>query len=203
MLKVSTVSSLGRKIVLIAAAFLFLGGLSAEARPRHAHSVRHGAPAAEPCFFFCSETEEIVRTRNKRAARVKLPEQTWSATQSQSLSQPATSSRSQDTVVGSRPAGCPSRWCGCQASIEVFGKIIPFLNRAANWLAFTHVSHASASPEMAAVRGRNHVVILKRQISATRWVVKDGNWGGKTHIRETDLSGYTVVDPHSGKLAMN
>ena len=34
-------------------------------------------------------------------------------------------------VVGGRPPGCPHRYCGCGASICIFGKIIPSLNLAA------------------------------------------------------------------------
>ena len=41
-----------------------------------------------------------------------------------------------EQVVGGRPAGCPRSFCGCGASIRVFGRIVPGLNLASNWLRF-------------------------------------------------------------------
>lgn len=39
-------------------------------------------------------------------------------------------------VVGGRPAGYPSSFCGGGASLRVFGRILPGLNLASNWLRF-------------------------------------------------------------------
>lgn len=201
--------SIARSVVIAAATITVLGTMSAEARPRH-HGVRHAKPAVEvatePCFLFCAQSQEVSRPSKLHGrTRIQRSEPTWPASSSQ-LSSEEASKRSKDTVVGGRPAGCPTQWCGCQASIELFGRILPMLNRAAAWLAFPHVAQSSAAPDMAAVRGRNHVVVLKQHVSGGRWVVKDGNWGGKAHIREIDLSsgGYTVVDPRGGeRIAMN
>lgn len=207
-LRVGAFLSVARSVVIAAAAVAALGTVSAEARPRH-HGIRHAKPAvevvAEPCFLFCTQPPEANRpSKLKGRARMQRPEPTWPVS-SQGSSEEA-SKRSKDTVVGGRPAGCPKQWCGCQASIELFSRILPALNRAAAWLAFPHVAQSAAEPDMAAVRGRNHVVVLKQHVSGGRWVVKDGNWGGKAHIREIDLTsgGYTVVDPRGGgRIAMN
>lgn len=200
-LKFRTILSLACKSLTVVAALLFVGDLSAHARPRHAHSHSTQAKQSiEPCLFLCSQPEKPALKSSRRAAT--SPEQSNYAPLQAAAA--GASSQTKDTVVGDRPAGCPSRWCGCQASLELFGRIIPALNKAATWLkTFPHVALASASPEMAAVRGHNHVVVLKQHVAGDRWVVKDGNWGGRTHIRETSLSGYTVVDPRGGKLAMN
>jgi hypothetical protein len=99
-------------------------------------------------------------------------------------------------VIGGRPAGCPFKFCGCGASIEVFGRIIPRYNLAANWLRdFPRVSHASASANMVAGNS-SHVFVLKEHRHDDVWVVKDFNSGGhRTRLHEKRLSGYIVVDP--------
>lgn len=95
-------------------------------------------------------------------------------------------------VIGGRPAGCPSRFCGCGASLEVFGRIIPALNLAANWLRFPRVSPA---PGMVAAR-RGHVFVLRQHIAGNTWLVHDSNSGGrKTRIHPRSLAGFTVVNP--------
>src|SRR5262245_24820843 len=37
-------------------------------------------------------------------------------------------------VVNRRPQGCPRAFCGCEASLYLFGKIRPELNLASNWV---------------------------------------------------------------------
>ena len=202
-LKVRTVLSFACKAVAVAVAFLILGAVAAEARPRHAHA--HAArtkQAAEECFFLCAQPEVGPTHKAGKRAAVAQTEQSGFV-QSQSSAAEATSHASKDTVVGGRPAGCPHRWCGCQASIEIFGKIIPYLNLASNWLrAFPHVSRSAGAPGMAAARP-GHVVVLMQHKEGNRWVIKDGNYAGATHVREADISSYTIVDPRGGKLAMN
>lgn len=98
-------------------------------------------------------------------------------------------------VVGSRPAGCPNRFCGCEASLYKFGRIIPGLNLASNWRRFPRTAPASG---MAAVRS-GHVMILQQHIAGDVWLVHDGNSGGHvTREHARSLAGYTVVDPSSG-----
>ena len=41
------------------------------------------------------------------------------------------------TVVGGRPSGCPHAYCGCEASLYLFGHIRTDLNRA---FSFNHRS---------------------------------------------------------------
>jgi len=40
---------------------------------------------------------------------------------------------SDERIVNDRPSGCPSAFCGCEASLYKFGCIIPALNLASNW----------------------------------------------------------------------
>lgn len=96
-------------------------------------------------------------------------------------------------VIGGRPAGCPSRFCGCGASLHLFGRIIPALNLAANWLRFPR---AAPAPKMAAAR-RGHVFVLERHIAGNTWLVFDANSGGRrTRIHPRSIAGYTIVNPH-------
>lgn len=98
-------------------------------------------------------------------------------------------------IVGGRPAGCPRRYCGCGASLHIFGRIIPRLNLAANWLRFPRVAPA---PGMVAAR-RGHVFVLKRHIHGRVWLVWDANSGrGKTRVHPRSIAGFTIVDPMAG-----
>lgn len=98
-----------------------------------------------------------------------------------------------ERVVGGRPAGCPNAFCGCEASLYKFGRIIPGLNLASNWRRFPRTSPA---PGMAAVRS-GHVMILEAQVGGNVWTVHDGNSGGHlTREHARSLAGYTIVDPN-------
>lgn len=95
-------------------------------------------------------------------------------------------------IVASRPAICPRRWCGCGASLHLFGKVIPRLNLAANWLQFPR---AAPAPDMAAAR-RGHVFVLKQHIQGNTWLVYDANsGGGKARMHARSIAGFTVVNP--------
>jgi hypothetical protein len=95
-------------------------------------------------------------------------------------------------VIGGRPAGCPHRYCGCGASLHLFGRIIPRLNLAANWLRFPR---ADPAHNMAAAR-RGHVFVLKRHLHGNVWLVFDANsGGGRTRLHARSIAGFTVVDP--------
>src|SRR5215216_1505528 len=99
---------------------------------------------------------------------------------------------SQGQVVGGRPAGCPRSFCGCGASIRVFGRIVPGLNLASNWLRFPRTTPA---PGMVAAR-RGHVFVLERHVEGDMWMAYDANSGGHaTRIHARSLRGYTVVNP--------
>lgn len=97
------------------------------------------------------------------------------------------------TVVGGRPEGCPSAFCGCGASLYLFGRIIEPLNRAAEWL--DRFPRAMASPGMAAAR-RHHVMVLMEHRGGDVWLVHDSNYGHRTIVHERSISGYVVVNPN-------
>jgi hypothetical protein len=97
-------------------------------------------------------------------------------------------------VVGSRPAGCPRSFCGCGASIRVFGHIVPGLNLASNWLRFPRTAPA---PGMVAAR-RGHVFVLEQHLGGDMWMAYDANSGGHaTRLHARSLRGYAVVNPRA------
>ena len=107
---------------------------------------------------------------------------------------------SSEHVVGARPSGCPHAFCGCEASIYRFGRVIPELNLAANWRRFPR---AMPAPGMAAVRS-GHVMILQQQVAGNVWLVHDGNSGGHvTREHARSIAGYMIVDPGSGTSAFS
>ncbi len=99
-----------------------------------------------------------------------------------------------ERIIGGRPAGCPHAFCGCEASLYKFGRIIPELNLASNWRRFPR---AAPAPGMAAVRS-GHVMILQQHVEGNIWSVHDGNSGGHmTREHAISIAGYTIVDPGS------
>ena len=110
------------------------------------------------------------------------------------LMQSMASIPSDERIVNGRPSGCPHAFCGCEASLYKFGRIIPELNLASNWRRFPR---ATPAPGMAAVRS-GHVMILQQQVSGNVWNVHDGNSGGHvTREHPRSITGYTIVDPSS------
>lgn len=102
-------------------------------------------------------------------------------------------------VIGGRPAGCPRRFCGCEASLYVFGKIRPELNLAANWIR--KFPRTTPAPGMVAARP-GHVMVLMRHVSGNDWLVHDGNSGGgltREHVRS--IRGHVIVDPRGTRSA--
>lgn len=102
------------------------------------------------------------------------------------------------TIVGRRPHGCPYEYCGCEASLYVFGKIKPILNVARNWRVL--FPRTAPAPGMAAVR-THHVMILMSHVNGNRWLVHDGNYGHVTREHIVSIRGYTIVDPHGSRAA--
>jgi len=99
---------------------------------------------------------------------------------------------SDERVVGGRPSGCPNAFCGCEASLYRFGRIIPALNLAGNWRRFPR---AAPAPGMAAVNS-GHVMILQQHVAGNIWYVHDGNSGGHvTREHPRSIAGYSIVDP--------
>jgi hypothetical protein len=114
------------------------------------------------------------------------------------LSEAMASVASNDRVLSGRPSGCPHAYCGCEASLYRFGRIIPNLNLAANWRRFPRTV---PSPGMAAVRS-GHVMILQQHVDGNVWYVHDGNSGGHvTREHAVSIAGYTIVDPSSASSA--
>ena len=97
--------------------------------------------------------------------------------------------------IVSHPSGCPrTAFCGCGASVELFGHPIRELYLASNWFRFPH---ASPAPGMVAVR--NHHVFVIRSVNGDGTVVAyDANSGGhQTRVHTVSLSGYSVRNPHA------
>jgi len=106
--------------------------------------------------------------------------------------------RGERGIVG-HPAGCPHRaFCGCGASVEVFGHSIRDLWLAANWYRFPR---AAPAPGMVAVR-RHHVFVIREVLGGNMVLAYDANSGGRqTRIHQRSLAGYTVVNPHGSRYA--
>lgn len=99
---------------------------------------------------------------------------------------------SEDRVIGGRPSGCPYRYCGCSASLRIFGRIIADLNLASNWRKFPS---AAPGPGMAAWRW-GHVFIIESVNGDGTVIAHDGNsGGGLTRVHTVSLHGYRVVNP--------
>jgi hypothetical protein len=168
-----------RIIVAAIAAACLLSPAQARQHHRHGHHYAHRHHvniAAQPACadIFCwfnpapAETPRAVRTIARSA-----PSQ----------------------VIGGRPAGCPHAFCGCGASLHLFGKIIPSLNLAANWLRFPR---GAPAPGMAAVRS-HHVFVLEQPINGDLWLAYDANsGGGRIRLHARSIAGYQIVNPHGG-----
>lgn len=109
--------------------------------------------------------------------------------------EPRTVAAASATVVA-HPSGCPSRaFCGCGASVRVFGHPVRSLYLAAEWLR--RFPRAAPASGMAAARP-GHVFVLDSHVQGSIWLVYDANsGGGLTRIHQRDISGYTIVNPHT------
>jgi len=92
------------------------------------------------------------------------------------------------------PSGCPRfAFCGCGASVEVFGRPIRNLFLAANWLKFPRTAPA---PGMVAAR-RGHVFVIREVLGSGRVLAYDANSGRRqTRLHVRSLAGFSVVNPH-------
>lgn len=170
--------------VVTASILILTTAISSEARPLRA------PPPECNVIMPCDFSSSLVRTQ-----RSTRPVQAGQPNAVRGLRMSVASSDTRGTeIVGGRPAGCPRSFCGCGAAIRVFGRIVPELNLAANWLRFPRVSPA---PGMAAAR-RGHVFVLERHIAGDIWIAYDANSGGHvTRIHARSVRGYTVVNPRS------
>ena len=197
------------RITIIALAMLALISPAEARRHHHAHRVIHYDPGCNvifPCDFSVASTPVQVReTRGRYIARqmgiggpvvrhverkVSIrPERPHRLVSRQTV---PSYTRTAGEVIGGRPAGCPHAFCGCGASLHLFGRIIPSLNLAANWLRFPR---AIPAPRMAAARN-HHVMVLESHVRGDIWMVHDSNSGrGLTRLHARSISGYTIVNP--------
>src|SRR4051812_32784958 len=168
--------------VFVAFVLVIVGATASEARRLNFDKAPE-CNVTMPCDFSFSQPYQFSNSRRSRALRVARARMSYAE---------ATVDRGQ--VVGSRPAGCPRAFCGCGASIKVFGRIVPDLNLASNWLRFPRVTPA---PGMVAAR-HGHVFVLEQHISGDVWMAYDANsGGGATRIHARSLRGYTVVNPRA------
>lgn len=174
--------------VLVASAFIVLVPFASEAHPSRIAGQAAGCNVTMPCDFSFSQTRPVTistylhgpRSIERRARRDDNHPREVTVTGGQ--------------AAGGRPACCPHSFCGCGASIRVFGHIVPELNLAANWLRFPRTSPA---PGMVAAR-RGHVFVLERHLEGDTWMAYDANSGGHaTRIHARSLRGYVVVNPHA------
>lgn len=174
-------------IVAIAAAS------AAEAKPRKTHA--QSTQAQVTCDMRgCSDQAGAQAGTTRQNARASRRERGAAPTQ-------IADANGNGAIVGGRPSGCPHRYCGCSASLYVFGEIRPDLNLAANWARkFPRTTPASG---MVAARS-GHVMVLMSHASGDEWLVHDGNSGGgrtREHVRS--IRGYTIVNPRATVTAQN
>ncbi|MBP0110168.1 MULTISPECIES: hypothetical protein [Bradyrhizobium] len=200
------------KRVFSACFFVVLGSVASEARPYRVHQAPE-CNVTMPCDFSYSQTRRerasasststsSLASRSSLISRSSL--QAYRSTQltvtdaGGSVAPAAVSGVSSARIVGGRPAGCPSSFCGCGAALRVFGRIVPELNLASNWLRFPRTSPA---PGMVAAR-RGHVFVLEQHLGGDVWLAYDANSGGHaTRIHARSLRGYTIVNPRGGSMA--
>jgi hypothetical protein len=185
------------KAVLSACLLVALSSVASEARTYRIHQVPE-CNVTMPCDFSYAQTRRERTSRSPLNPRSSL--QAYRATQltATDAGGAPTTSISSARIVGSRPAGCPSSFCGCGAALRVFGRIVPELNLAANWLRFPRTSPA---PGMVAAR-RGHVFVLEQHLEGDTWMAYDANSGGHaTRMHARSLRGYTIVNPRGGSVA--
>ena len=169
--------------------FVLISSGASQAFPtRHAAGVATECNVTMPCDF------SGIRTGSFRTASYSRSRNAVALRAYRSSVMMVERSTGGEQIVSGRPSGCPSAYCGCAASLRVFGHVVPELNLASNWLRFPRTSPA---PGMVAAR-RGHVFVLERQIEGDVWMAYDGNSGGHaTRIHARSLRGYAIVNPHS------
>ena len=96
------------------------------------------------------------------------------------------------TIIGTRPGGCPSAYCGCGLA-RYLGLHDRRLYLAWNWARLFSRTYPHAGA--AAVR-HGHVMLLQQHIAGTHWRVIDFNGGRHlSWIHERDVRGYVFVEP--------
>ena len=157
------------KLVFVASALLAFTSTASEARSFRTAVPAPGCNVTMLCDFSTSQLGQSVtqtlHRSGRRSSRVDY---------GQREVRPVEVANTQ--TVGGRPSGCPRSFCGCGASLRVFGRIVPELNLAANWLRF----------------------VLEAHVQGDTWMAYDANSGGHaTRIHARSLRGYTVVNPRA------
>jgi hypothetical protein len=175
-----------RRSLLVASCFFVFSSGTLEARPSHRFVTASECNVTMPCDFSSTQFRPRLTSYSARPSFEHRTTSYRNAT--------ASLDSSEGQVVGGRPAGCPHSFCGCGASLRVFGRIVPGLNLASNWLRFPRTAPA---PGMVAAR-RGHVFVLERHVEGDTWMAYDANSGGHaTRIHARSLRGYTVVNPRA------
>jgi hypothetical protein len=176
------------KLVFVASVFVAFSSIASEARPARIIGQAPGCNVTMPCDFSNSLTRRVNLNSYDRGSQGR---ERPAILQRNGMAE-ANSGRAQ--IVGGRPAGCPRSFCGCGASIRVFGRIVPGLNLASNWLRFPRTAPA---PGMVAAR-RGHVFVLEQHVEGDTWMAYDANSGGRaTRVHARSLRGYTIVNPRA------
>ena len=176
------------KFVLVASTLFVVTSTASEARSFRTISQAPGCNVTMPCDFSLSQpglsiAHTLQRSERRSKSRVDYGRPDV----------PQANVASAELVSG-RPSGCPRSFCGCGASLRVFGRIVPELNLASNWLRFPRTAPA---PGMVAAR-HGHVFVLEAHVEGDTWMAYDANSGGHaTRIHARSLRGYTVVNPRA------
>ena len=176
------------KYAFVASALLVVMSTASEARSFRTISPAPGCNVTMPCDFSSSQPGLSIAHTLQRSERRSTPRVDYGRP---AVPQVNVASAA---IVSGRPSGCPRSFCGCGASLRVFGRIVPELNLAANWLRYPRTAPA---PGMVAAR-HGHVFVLEAHVEGDTWMAYDANSGGHaTRIHARSLRGYTVVNPRA------
>jgi hypothetical protein len=185
-----------RRYLIAAAAFavLLFPPKSVKAEVYDRHDIHSRFNTAYPYYNNYRYSPALTRARPNRVAyRVERRLRAGLRVASAGARPPA-------QIIGGRPSGCPSRFCGCALSLKLFGKIIPRLNLAANWKAFPS---AAPAPGMVAAR-HGHVFQLLSHVRGNIWVAWDANSGrGLTRIHHRSIAGFTIHNPNGSMVSQS
>jgi hypothetical protein len=185
-------------VILAAVLAVLFASSRADARPKHAPHYRSVPISSDLSGFFgLFEAPQATRSRT-RGHRRHIPAAKARAAGFERRQMPSGLARvmAEGAVrVVSHPSGCPSRaFCGCGASVRVFGRSVRSLWLARSWLRFPR---SAPAPMKVAVRA-HHVFVLQSHISGTVWEVYDANSGhGRTRVHPRSIAGFVIVDPRA------
>ena len=140
-----------RRILLLVASFFVLSSSASASRPSVNVSECN---ITMPCDFANSQM------RRARIASQRRNQQSLAPRAISHRTELAEVNGGRGKVVGGRSAGCPRSFCGCGASIRVFGRHRPWIEPASNWMRFPRTA---PPPGMVAAR-RRHVFVLEQHV---------------------------------------